>query len=104
MSRASGRPLSEKALRAFLKRALERFYYRESFHAAHEHPERGISTDDVIHGLERDDWTFAKPPNYDPKHKNWEYLIRTVDLDGEELHVKIAVYPGGDGFEVITRW
>jgi len=100
----SGKPFTEKALRAFLKHALKRGYYRESFHAEHEHPERAISTDDVIHGLKREGWTFAKLPNYDTAHKNWEYLIRTHDLDGAELHIKIAVFPGESRFEVITRW
>ncbi len=43
-------------------------------------------------------------PNYDDKHGNWEYLIRTRDLDGDELHIKIAVHPKENRFEVITRW
>ncbi len=98
------RPLGEKALRAFIRRALERGYFRESFHAEHEHPERNISTDDVIYGVEREGWTLAEKPNYDAAHKSWEYLIKTEDLDGNELHIKIAVFPQEGRLEVITRW
>lgn len=97
-------PLSVKALRAFVTRALEKGYYRESLHAAEGHLERNISLDDVIHGLERKDWTLAEAPNYDPEHGNWEYLIKTQDLDGNELHIKIAVQSQLNRLEVITRW
>jgi len=96
--------MSEGTLRNFLKRAIKRGYYKESFHAEAEHPERGLSVDDVLHGLERDDWKFAKPPDYDAKYGCWEYLIRTVDIGGDELHVKIAVHAQVGRFEVITRW
>jgi hypothetical protein len=104
MSTPSGKPLSEKALRTFIRRALDRGYYRESLHAEDEHPERNISTDDVLHGLERDDWKFVRSPDYDAKHKSWEYLIGTQDLDGDELHIKLAAYPNESRIEVITRW
>jgi hypothetical protein len=97
-------PLGETALRQLIGRALAKGYYRESFHAEHEHPERGISADDVFHGLERKDWALVDSPNYDDEHNNWEYLIRTQDLDGNELYIKIAVYPQENRFEVITRW
>ena len=57
-------------------------------------------------GLERSDWVLAKPPNYDPhpKHKTWEYLIRTRDIEGDELHLKIAVYPKEGRIKVITKF
>ena len=98
------RPLGERALRSLIRRALNRGYFRESFHAEFEHPERHISIDDVVHGLGREDWTLAKPPDYDAAHGNWEYLIRTQDLEGQELHIKIAVFPRQNRVEVITRW
>ncbi len=55
-------PLGERALRQFMGRALTKGYYRESFHTEQEHPERSISADDVIHGLERKDWTLVLCP------------------------------------------
>ena len=97
-------PLREGSLRQLIRAALKRGYYRESLHAESGHADRNISIDDVIHGLERTDWTLAKTPDYDEEHRNWEYLIRTVDIEGEELHVKIAAFPDDKRIEVITRW
>lgn len=96
-------PLHEKALRQLISNALNRGYFRESFHAEFNHPERNISADDVIHGLERGDWTLASS-NYDEQHRNYEYLIWTFDFEGDELHIKIAAYPSEKRIEVITRW
>jgi hypothetical protein len=97
-------PLGEHALRQLIRAALDRGYFTESLHAEAEHPERGISIDDVLFGLEREDWTLAKPPNYDERHRSWEYLIRTVDIEEDELHVKLAAYPAEKRIEIITRW
>jgi hypothetical protein len=106
MSNASQdkRLLSERALRQLISVALDKNYFRERWHAEHEHPERNISTDDVIHGLERKDWTLAESPNLDEEHHNYEYLIRTADIEGDELHIKVAAFPSLARFEVITRW
>lgn len=97
-------PLSENALRQLIRVAIEKGYYQETPHAENEHPERNLSTDDVLYGLEREDWTLAKPPNFDDVHTNWEYLIKTIDIEGEELHIKLAAFPEEKRFEVITRW
>ena len=97
-------PLSEHALRRLIRVAFDRGYFRESKHAMDGHPERGISIDDVIYGLEREDWSFARQPNYDVEHASWEYLITTEDLDGDELHIKLAAFPDERRIEVITRW
>ena len=96
--------LSERTLRQLLRVALDRGYCRESWHAESGHPDRSISIEDVIYGLERRDWTLARPPNYDDEHRNWEYLIRTVDVEGDELHIKIAAFPSEKRIEIITRW
>jgi hypothetical protein len=96
--------LNENALRNLIEAAVSRGYYREAVHAEAGHPERGISIDDVLHGLERDDWVFEKSPNYDSEHHSWEYLVKTVDIEGNELHIKIAAFPDDKRFEIITRW
>ncbi len=98
------RPLTENGLRQLILTALEKGYVRESWHAESEHPERNISIDDVIHGLEREDWTLVKAPNYDDEHRSWEYLIKTVDIERDELHIKIAAFPAQKRIEIITRW
>lgn len=107
MSSASGKPedpLSEHALRQLIRVALDNGYFGESPHATDDHPERGLSIDDVIHGLDREDWAIEKAPNYDGEYRSWEYLIRTVDIEGDELHIKIAAFPEYQRIEVITRW
>lgn len=96
--------LSESGLRGLILFAINKAYYRESFHAEDEHLERHISIDDVLYGLERDAWVFAEPPNFDERHKSWEYLISTTDIEGDQLTIKIAAFPDDKRFEVITRW
>jgi hypothetical protein len=96
--------LSERALRQLIHVAMERGYYQETGHSELEHAERNISTDDVIHGLEREDWVLEEPPDYDEEHQGWEYLIRTVDIEGDELHLKIAAHPHDKRIEIVTRW
>ncbi len=96
--------MAQSALKQYVKNALTRGFYRESFHAEKGHPERELSIDDVLYGLDRKDWILARPPNYDDKHQTWEYLIRTVDIEGRELHIKIAVIPTHKRIEIITRW
>jgi hypothetical protein len=97
-------PLSEGGLRSLVQLALERGYYRETCHAEHDHPERNISADDVIHGLERRDWKLAEAPDYDEEFESWEYLVQTVDIEGDELHLKIAAYPDERRIAIISRW
>jgi len=91
-------------MRSLIRTAIAKGYYKESFHGEHDHPERNLSIDDVLHGLQQSNWELACPPDYDEDHRNWEYLIRTVDIDGDELHIKLAAYPAHKRFEIITRW
>jgi hypothetical protein len=99
-----GAPLTERALRDLIRVTLEKGYYTESLHRANDHPERNISLDDIIHGLERDGWKFRKTPDWDDEHASYEYLIRTVDIEGEELTIKLAAYPREKRIKVITAW
>ena len=97
------KPLSPDALRRLIEFALAEGYFRESFHASDEHPERNISLEDVTEGLKRDDWVI-ETTEYDPKHKNWKYLIKTKDIEGDELHILIAADPKRTRIKEITRW
>jgi hypothetical protein len=100
------KPLSDAALRQAVNRVLNKGFIREAFHSEVERADRNISDDDIRYGLERKDWTLAKEPNWDdnPKHHNWEYLIRTVDVDQMELHLKLAIYPGENRIRIITKY
>lgn len=97
-------PLTEAALRHLIRVVTTKGYVRETPHAENDHPERNLSMEDVLHGLERTDWVLASKPNYDADHDNWEYLLKTVDVEGEELHIKLAAYPAEKRVEIITRW
>jgi hypothetical protein len=98
--------LDEGDLRALVLEALagtsgpERL---ETYHARFGHLERGISIDDVIHGLERP-WTFERPPEFNESEWQWKYRIATETIDGDHLTIIIAVDTASRSFEVITRW
>jgi hypothetical protein len=96
--------LNPQQLREFVRRACDRGYYKEGFHSEYERAYRNISPDDIVYGLEREDWVLCETPNYDKEFKNWEYLIQTWDIEGEELHLKIAVDTEYQRVEVITKW
>ena len=98
------KPLTAAGLRQFIARAVERNFVREAFHSECERASRNISDEDVLYGLERGDWVLAKSPDYDFRHKNWEYLIKTHDIEGDELHLKIAVFQSDGRLIVITKY
>jgi hypothetical protein len=63
---------------------VEKGFIRESWHSETERAYRNISDEDVLFGLERKDWTLKKA-DFDDKHNSYEYLIRTVDVEGDGL-------------------
>lgn len=75
---------------------------RESFHALFDHPERGLSADDVIHGLESD-WV-VRQKKFNEDEWQWNYVIQTESIDGEPMEIVIAVDTCRREFVVITRW
>jgi hypothetical protein len=96
--------LSESVLRQHVAKALSKGWIRESFHSATERAHRNVSFDDVLFGLEKSDWVLAAPPNYDDDHKGWEYLIKTTDIEGVELELKIAAKPVDGTVIVISKF
>jgi hypothetical protein len=97
-------PLTESALRNLIRVATTKGYIRETLHAENDHPERNLSIDDVLYGLERTDWILERTPDYDSEHENYEYLVKTMDIEGHELHIKLAAYPSEKRIGIITRW
>src|SRR5690242_108493 len=99
-------PLSENELK---KHVLEAINHApdaenpETFHALFDHLDRGLQTDDVIYGLERD-WHFERKPKFNPDEWQWKYFIATESVDGDEITIIIAVDSLRREFEVITRW
>jgi hypothetical protein len=98
--------LDELALKALVLEALELSPAPgrlETYHARFDHLERGLSVDDVIHGLERD-WKFDRPPEFNWDQWQWKYRIATESIDGDAIVIVIAVDSASRSFEVITRW
>ena len=100
---ADERPLGEEELRAFVRRALRHGWYQESFHARHAHPERNVTADDVIHGLNAE-WAVAAEPEFSETFHEWKYIIRIVDIEGDELHIVIAVSLASQRLTVVSKW
>jgi hypothetical protein len=107
MSTSGYRPssLNEEELRRLIRDALEDApeQNKETYHARFHHLERGITQDDVIHGLEWS-WTFSRAPEFNEDHWQWKYRIRTETIEGEEMEIILAVDTSDRSFEVITRW
>jgi hypothetical protein len=101
--KAGPKPLSEPGLRQFIIRAVTKGLYGETPHACDDHPERGICEDDVLSGLRRKDWKLLGS-HLDGTRGIWRYKIQTVDLDGDELILIVAVFPADSRIKVVTRW
>lgn len=99
----SRQPLDDDKLRAFLKGAIEDGDYTESFHSEREHPEREVSIDDLLHGLQQR-WHHFQAASFDARRDEWRYYLKTTDIEGETLHVIIAVSLRNRRFKVITKW
>jgi len=96
--------LNDQQLREFVIRACERGYYGETFHSEVERAHRNISPDDILWGLQRDDWVRCAEPRFVEGSRCWRYQIRTVDIEGDELHLVIEVDSVNLRFEVVTKW
>jgi hypothetical protein len=98
--------LSEGELRKLLIDALENApgdQNPETYHAPFDHLERGITVDDVIHGIEGI-WTYQKPPKFNQDHWQWKYFLSAKTIDDDDLTIIVAVDTAYRRFEVITRW
>jgi hypothetical protein len=75
----------------------------ETFHALFDHPERGLDTNDTIHGLQRE-WKFERPPSFNRDFWQWKYFIDSESVGGDAITIVVAVDTARREFEVITRW
>lgn len=74
----------------------------ETFHALYDHPEREISSDDVIHALEGA-WDI-KRTEFNRDEWQWKYRIDADSIDDKPMTIIIAVDSARREFTVITRW
>jgi hypothetical protein len=107
MSTTGYRPpyLTEAQPKALVKEAFEEApgQANETYHARFDHLERGLSLEDVIHGLEQD-WHYERKPEFNEAQWQWKYRIATETVDGDQLTIIIAVDSANRTFEVVTRW
>jgi len=100
------KPLTEQELKKLVVDAINATTYAETletYHALYGHMERGIGTDDVIHGLESE-WQFERPPEFNQKYWQWKYYIATKTVDEVPITVVIAVDSWRREFKTVTRW
>src|ERR1700761_8433549 len=98
--------LTEDELRKLLLDAIENApgdKNPETFHARFGHLERGLTTDDVIHGIEGS-WTYERQPKFNKDHWQWVYRLAAKTIDDEDLTIIVAVDTANRTFEVLTRW
>lgn len=80
--------MTEAGLRQFIAKALDRGWVRETFHSEVERADRNISDEDIQYGLGRKDWIIEGIP--EQTQKGFKYLIRTFDIEQEELHLVVS--------------
>lgn len=99
------KPMSEAALRQFIKKALAKDWIKEGWHSEVERAERNVSHDDILCGLGRSDWklTGTRPC---PKHKDspHTYEILTKDADEQELELVVAPNLKTGTVKVVTKY
>lgn len=98
------KPLSLAALRLFIDKALDRGWMREGFHSEVENAYRNISDEDVRYGLERKDWYVEGDPKPAKQKGLFKYVIRTVDVEGDELHLVVLHYTETGTLKIITKY
>jgi hypothetical protein len=98
--------LSETELKSLLVEALDDapgWRSQETFHARFDHLERGLSMDDIIHGI-KGDWKFERQPEFNASEWQWKYRIAAKTIDEDPLTIIVAVDTANRTFEVVTRW
>ena len=95
--------MSETGLRQFVAKALDKGYVREGFHSEVERADRNISDDDIRYGLSRKDWNLEGGPK--PSNTGgFKYLIRTVDVEQQELHLLVKPDPKTGNLKILTKY
>ena len=95
-------PLSLSELRTLVLDAIQNTPNPETYHALYDHPERGITSDDVIHALEGE-WTIARR-SFNRDEWQWKYEIAGFTIDEDPITIIIAVDTADRHFTVVTRW
>jgi co-chaperonin GroES (HSP10) len=95
--------LSEEELRDAVSRIVLYGKFRETRHSAQDRSYRNVSERDILAMLEGK-WSLAAKPDWDEEHRNWEYKVAGMDIDGDELVLKITVNVELQMIEIITKY
>ena|SRR5438128_9044138 len=95
------KPLSETGLRQFITKALDKGWIREGWHSEVENAYRNISEEDIRYGLSRKEWVLETA---EPAKKGFKYLISTVDIEQEELHLLVLPDTETGTLKVLTKF
>ncbi len=77
-------------LRAKVQRVVMYGSVGEAWHSGNDRAYRNVSIDDILYMLDRP-WVLSAEPDWDDKHRNWEYLLAGTDIEGDPLSLKITV-------------
>jgi len=95
--------MSDGGLRQFVSRALDKGFIREGFHSEVERAERNISDEDIQYGLSRKDWIIEREPEQS-RTGGFKYLIRTVDIEQEALHLLVKPDTETGTLRILTKY
>jgi len=62
-----------------------------------------VSQDDIVAMLDSR-WELAAAPDWDDRHRSWEYKLSGRDIEGDELVLKIAVNVELNRIDIITKY
>jgi hypothetical protein len=99
------KPLSEVALKQFVKKAVAKDWVKEGWHSEVERANRNVSHDDILCGLGRPDWTLTNTrecPKYNDSPHTYEIL--TKDADEVELELVVAPNLKTGTIKVVTKY
>ena len=95
--------MSEAGLRQFITRALDRGFIKESFHSEFDRAYRNISDEDIRYGLAHKGWRLESDPE-ESKTGGFKYLIRTIDVDQDELHLVVKPDTKTGTLKIVTKY
>jgi hypothetical protein len=86
------KPLSDLALRQFVRKAIAKDWIKEGWHSEVERAHRNISHDDILCGLGRSDWVVTKIRDC-PKFKESPHTYEILTKDADEVELELVIAP-----------
>ena len=75
---------------------------RETWHSKYDRAYRNITMHDIVCGL-RYSWVCTSQ-SWDDEHCSWEYELKTVDVEGDDLTLRITANQELERVEIITKY